>query len=201
MPKTKPFFFGGLDLLDPNDPVYAPYLHPAAYSNPRDWTWDSPSAYSVDGDSTFKPNPRDNFFHLYLQLGVYLDFYLRGNNSLALREQLANNKRGTDPRTELEKLIPEHHRSVFPQLNVSGDWPPTVLLHGTEDAAILIGESKHMQSLLAQAKVPVDLLIIPGEDHGFDLAPDAETRFDSEFTKVLDVLKRHLCASIEARSC
>jgi dipeptidyl aminopeptidase/acylaminoacyl peptidase len=47
------------------------------------------------------------------------------------------------------------------------DFPPTLLLHGTEDTDVPAEESKNMAAALARANVAHELLLLNGIGHGF----------------------------------
>lgn len=144
---------------------------------------------------------------LYLQLGTLLDYLTGEHNpslSAALRESLGSDKPDLEISTgssdkynivneRLKALIPEHHHQLFPQFCINRDWPPTYLVHGTIDTAVLIHDSKHIHSLLQKAGVDVTLDIIEGEEHSFDYKADAEALYGSRtFDSIGQFLKEHL---------
>jgi acetyl esterase/lipase len=49
-----------------------------------------------------------------------------------------------------------------------GDYPPTLLIHGTADQRVPHSMTMRMYRALEQAGVPVDLLLYAGQDHFFD---------------------------------
>ena len=127
---------------------------------------------------------------LYLQLGTYLDYYTGEHEpslSAAMRDSPDTSKES------LRDLIPQRHRNLFPQYNVNSSWPPTYLLHGEDDTAVLVDESKNMHQLLKEAGVDTTLKHIPGQDHYFDImTPNAEDLYGKVFDEVLGFLKSHL---------
>lgn len=123
---------------------------------------------------------------LYLQLGVFIDYYTGQHNP-----SLTNTLRQT-PESNAEDLmcrIPERQRSLFPQFGVDSNWPPTFLLHGTNDTAVPVAESRHMQALLRKAGVPVTLLEFKDKEHSFDYEPEVETVLGEAFDEVAAFLR------------
>jgi len=70
---------------------------------------------------------------------------------------------GHDPLEEKDVLAP-----YCPILNVDAHFPPTLLLHGSEDTDVPVEQSKEMYATLTGAGIEANLLIFPGADHGFD---------------------------------
>ncbi|KAF8651940.1 hypothetical protein AX16_004583 [Volvariella volvacea WC 439] len=237
VPKTQPFL-RGRELLDPQD--FEDYLYPFPHESEnevalkpekrsRRWISDSPLAYHskeyrIPG---YPANPRMLVTRLYLQLGVFLDYWtgefdpsisskLRSVPPTAqddkkgrLREQSTGDGEYMDgDRDKRDKimgacrgLVPEKHHVLFPQLyltstpspsptalnpplaEVKSDfnthWPPTLLIHGSEDSAVRPEESQNLYRLLRKRNIPAELQIIPGMEHSFDLAADAEERHAS----------------------
>ena len=188
-------FFRGRELLNPVDfPEYVyPFkdgiLGPISDSPPAY----HPQTYYIPG---YPANPRMLLARLYLQLGVFIDYYTGQHNpslSNTLRQALST------PESNAEDLmcqIPERQRSLFPQFGVDSNWPPTFLLHGTNDTAVPVAESRHMQALLRKAGVPVVLLEFEGKEHSFDYEPGVETVFGGEFDEVAVFLRRCLLRMI-----
>ncbi|KAF8157501.1 alpha/beta-hydrolase [Pholiota molesta] len=177
--KTKPFFMGR-NLLDPSQ--FQDYIYP--FSNgPIAPTSDIPFVIGIPPTSR-----RFAMAPLYLQLGTYLDFVTGQHEpsfSGALRTVLEDESKNF---SNLEKAIPEKHRRLFPQLAVDASWPPTLLMHGTADTAVLPEESYHFHALVVAAKVRAVLLEIPDVDHLFDFAPDAEEKWGTQFDLTRDFI-------------
>jgi dipeptidyl aminopeptidase/acylaminoacyl peptidase len=96
--------------------------------------------------------------------------YLR-QNGLWTREVT-----GYDAATERRKLDP-----YCPVRNVTPDYPPTLLVHGTEDADVPYDLSAAMAAELARHKVAHELITVRGAGHGLaggdrKLADDARAR-------------------------
>ncbi|KAI6139322.1 alpha/beta-hydrolase [Pisolithus tinctorius] len=189
-PKSEPFF-RGRELLDPQQ--FPSFLYPQ--SSELEFTSDSPPAYHpptyvIPG---YPSNPRMLLGPLYLQLGTYLDYYT-GMHEPSLSAHLrtlpvdATSRLYPDP-----DPIPEQHRRLFPQFGVSSVWPPTCLVHGSSDTAVLIEESRHLRSLLASANVDVVLWEVDGVEHAFDYEPPAEgTSYETLFHGAVKFLADHL---------
>ena len=146
-----------------------------------------PQTYYIPG---YPANPRMFLARLYLQLGVFLDYYTGQHDP-----SLTNTLRQTLGMPEADDLIcqiPEQQRSLFPQFGVDSNWPPTFLLHGTNDTAVPVEESRHIQALLRKAGVPVTLLEFEGKEHSFDCQPEVETLLGGAFDAVASFLRRCL---------
>lgn len=89
---------------------------------------------------------------------------------------------------DLVKAIREKHKRLFPQLAMDASWPPTLLIHGTADAAVLPEELYHFHALLEAAKVRAVLLKIPEVDHLFDFTPDTEEKWSTQFDLTRDFI-------------
>ena len=172
---------------------FAEYVYPFKDGTPEPIS-DSPLAYHpqtyhIPG---YPANPRMLLARLYIQLGVFIDYYTGQHDpslSNALRQTLST------PESNAEDLmcqIPERLRSLFPQFGVDSNWPPTLLLHGTNDTAVPVAESRHLQTLLRKAGVPVVLLEIEGKEHSFDYEADVETILGGVFDEVASFLRRCL---------
>jgi acetyl esterase/lipase len=125
---------------------------------------------------------------LYLQLGVFLDYYTgmhQPSVSKGLREIL---DKGSAESNDFKQAIPEFHRRVIPQIMIDENWPPTMLLHGTADTAVPVEESHHLRGLLDAAGVPVHFMEFDGKEHSFDYETDAEEVWKEQF----DVVKAFL---------
>lgn len=96
---------------------------------------------------------------------------------------------GHDPEKE-----PEAFDQYCPIRNVSRDYPPTLLLHGTKDTDVPFEQSVMMAQELERHGVEHEFIIVPYGVHGFDMAgkgmedPDIAQIFD----RVLAFLDKHL---------
>lgn len=69
---------------------------------------------------------------------------------------------GHDPRDE-----PRWFDAFCPIRNITADYPPTLLIHGTADTDVPCGESVNLAARLAQANVEHELVMLEGIGHGF----------------------------------
>ncbi|KZT12087.1 alpha/beta-hydrolase [Laetiporus sulphureus 93-53] len=184
-------FFRGRELLDPTH--FSEYLYPDCRQlSPIS---DSALAYHPLTSPTpgYPANPRMLLARLYLQLGVFLDYYT-GCHELSLSKMLRSSTAGErkaaqgqedavpdihQPPTGIESVIPREHLPLFPHLNISSSWPPTLLVHGSIDSAILPAESIHLHAMLQDAGVETNLVMIDGMEHSFDYQPGAENTYGS----------------------
>src|SRR5262249_26764684 len=87
----------------------------------------------------------------------------RGRYYLYLRQNGLWTKEGTgfDPATEKAKLDP-----YCPVRNVTAAYPPTMLVHGTEDTDVPYELSANMAKEFERNKVPYELITVRGAGHG-----------------------------------
>lgn len=83
---------------------------------------------------------------------------------------------GFDPASERAKNDP-----YCPVRNLTADYPPLLMIHGTEDTDVPYAESAGMDAALTRLKVPHELITIRGAGHGLAggdkrLAADAHAR-------------------------
>ena len=72
-----------------------------------------------------------------------------------------NEVSGWDPQHEAERFAP-----YMPVKNVTSDYPPTMLIHGTEDTDVPYEQSTMMADELKKHGVECELIGIPGAEHG-----------------------------------
>jgi acetyl esterase/lipase len=107
--------------------------------------------------------------------------YLR-QNGLWTREVT-----GLDPDKDRRQLDP-----YCPVRNVAADYPPTLLIHGTEDTDVPYELSAAMAKELARKRVPHELVTVKGAGHG--LAGGDKQLVDEAHAKALAFIRRHLKA-------
>lgn len=91
---------------------------------------------------------------------------------------------GHDPSTE-----PRWFDAYCPVRNVSAQYPPTVLIHGTADTDVPYEESAKMDEALTRFKVEHKLLTVPGGSHGLHgLDPAVSARI---FMQAMDFAREH----------
>ncbi|KAJ7213878.1 Alpha/Beta hydrolase protein, partial [Mycena pura] len=190
IPKTH-VFFRGREILDPKN--FSEFLYPnCTHLNPIS---ESELAYHPASSPTpgWPANPRMPLTRLYLQLGVMLD-YCTGQHDPSLSARLRPLLESAAPHDSLalqaaaHALVPPALHQLFPQFNVSPQFPPTFLCHGSADSAVLCDESRHMAALLRRAGVSTRLLVIDGAEHSFDYVPDAEALYSSHFDEMPEFL-------------
>jgi acetyl esterase/lipase len=71
---------------------------------------------------------------------------------------------GVNPSTEIVK-------AASPIAYANGDFPPTLLVHGTADTRVPHTMTMRMYQALEEAGVPVELHLYGGQDHFFDQEP------------------------------
>ncbi|MFQ6031084.1 MAG: alpha/beta hydrolase fold domain-containing protein [Dehalococcoidia bacterium] len=58
--------------------------------------------------------------------------------------------------------------AASPVMQISASYPPTLLVHGTSDTRVPHTMTMRIYQALADAGVPADLMLLGGQDHGFD---------------------------------
>ncbi len=97
--------------------------------------------------------------------------------------------------TEVVGIDPVQGRAKFdpfcPVLNVTRDYPPTLLLHGDKDTDVPFQQSVDMARALKQAGVEHQLIPIAEGGHGFDGKTDAPETVKA-FEQVMAFLNKHV---------
>jgi acetyl esterase/lipase len=76
---------------------------------------------------------------------------------------------GHDPDSE-----PKWFDRYCPVRNISGKYPPTLLIHGTADTDVPFEESDNMDKALTRFKVEHEFMTVPGGGHVLSRVPDSE---------------------------
>jgi acetyl esterase/lipase len=94
---------------------------------------------------------------------------------------------GWDPFTEAEKFFP-----YMPVKNVTHDYPPTMLIHGTNDTDVPYEQSLMMAEEFKKHNVEHEFITIPGAEHGLrDGDPKlVDTAYDSAFKYIDHFMKK-----------
>ena len=90
--------------------------------------------------------------------------------------------------TRAREVIGEKNIGLFPQFGVTENWPPTLIVHGSEDSQVPVLESKHLTERLKAVGVESELVVVEGQGHTFDYTSDAEREFERLFDRVAMVL-------------
>jgi acetyl esterase/lipase len=91
---------------------------------------------------------------------------------------------GWDPDRETEQFYP-----YMPVQNVTAEYPPTLLIHGTEDTDVPYEQSAMMAQQFKEHGVEHRLITVPGGEHG--LGGGDPNRIDAAYQSALDFMKRH----------
>jgi acetyl esterase/lipase len=94
---------------------------------------------------------------------------------------------GFDPDKEARKLDP-----YCPVRNVNADYPPTMLVHGTEDTDVPYEQSAAMAKELARKTVMHELVTVRGAGHG--LSGGDRNLVEEAHAKALSFIRQHLKA-------
>ena len=92
---------------------------------------------------------------------------------------------GWDPHEEAQKFFP-----FMPIHNVTESYPPTMLIHGTEDTDVPYEQSLMMAKLLEKYGIYHQLVTIPGGEHGLK-GGDPEL-IDAAYQDALDFVNRYM---------
>ena len=92
---------------------------------------------------------------------------------------------GFDPASERQKIDP-----YCPVRNISADYPPTLLIHGTVDTDVPYELSAAMDKALTEHKVPHELVTVEGAGHG--LAGGDKKLIEAANSKAHDFIRRYL---------
>ena len=92
---------------------------------------------------------------------------------------------GFDPATQRQELDP-----YCPVRNVTSEYPPTMLIHGTEDTDVPYALAVNMAAALARDKVSHQLVTVQGAGHGLS-GGDPKERVKAH-QRALDFVKRYL---------
>ena len=92
---------------------------------------------------------------------------------------------GWDPHSEPEKFFP-----FMPIKNVSTNYPPTLMVHGTSDTDVPFEQSILMQQQFLKHGVEHELVTIKNGEHGLS-GGDAQ-QIDAAYKSVLEFVKKHM---------
>jgi acetyl esterase/lipase len=92
---------------------------------------------------------------------------------------------GWDPHAEAEKFFP-----YMPLKNVTADYPPTLLIHGTADTDVPYENAVLMAEQFKKHGVPHELITIEGGEHG--LRGGDPQKIDAAYATAIAFIKRRL---------
>jgi acetyl esterase/lipase len=147
------------------------YSRPDAFYRRQPLVSEAEARAAVGTKAVAEPPGRNNRFRFYL--------YCR-QNGLWPKEVS-----GHDPDSE-----PKAFDRFCPLRNVTAQYPPTLLIHGTNDTDVPYEQSVLMDRELARHGVAHELISVPGAGHGLG-GVDA-TRVAEIHKRTIDFLKRHL---------
>ena len=194
-PKTKPWI-PGRGLVDPSD--FTEFIFPQSASLPI--TTESPLEYYPPTHATpgLPATKRMYLTRLYYQLGQWLDYYT-GDHTLSERLRQLRSSPPSGPElpstidlTKAREVIGEKNIGLFPQFGVTENWPRTLFVHGSKDAQVKLDESKHLAEKLKANGVESELIMVDGQGHTFDYAPNAEGKFGKLFDRATKFLVQSL---------
>jgi dipeptidyl aminopeptidase/acylaminoacyl peptidase len=80
----------------------------------------------------------------------------------------------------------ERARAASPIAHVHEGFPPTLLLHGTQDRMVHHSASERMLAALRDVRAPADLHLFHGHTHGFAALPSVRAAIANEVAFFLD---------------
>jgi acetyl esterase/lipase len=86
---------------------------------------------------------------------------------------------------------PQFFHKFTPLLNITQDFPPTLLLHGDSDTDVPYQQSILLATALSQSKVDYKLITIPNGEHVFDEDTNS-IKVKEVFMEVISFLNKHL---------
>lgn len=100
-----------------------------------------------------------------------------------------NEVAGHDPESEPDVFVP-----WCPEKNVTGEYPPTLLLHGDKDTDVPYDLSVKMAKILEEAGVEHELITLSGGGHAFDLGEEGISKVEVApvFEVAVDFFKEKL---------
>ena len=84
--------------------------------------------------------------------------------------------------------------AASPISRVSASYPPVLLVHGTSDRRVPHSLTQRMYQALEEAGVPTDLMLLAGQDHGFDAEPQF---YESIADAIARLISRYVAAPAE----
>ena len=101
-------------------------------------------------------------------------------------DQATERSKGAIPLVALANGDAETARLASPVHHVTPQFPPTLLVHGTNDATVPVSASVRMYEELVAAGVPADLHLYAEQPHAFDAQPSFGRQVAAEMLLFLD---------------
>lgn len=117
--------------------------------------------------------------------GKFLDF-LTGDQTLSERLSEVDDYHARAAMVEnCEKV-----KYLFPQIWIDKSFPPSIIIHGDEDRAINIDESRRLVDKLNECEVPCTFLVAEGKGHQFEerASPEVYVKFVKPVVQFLNKL-------------
>ena len=95
---------------------------------------------------------------------------------------------GFDPHSESKKFLPYE-----PVRNVTKDYPPTILIHGTKDTDVPYKQSTLMAEQFKRHKVPHRLVTVKNAGHG--LAGGKAGEIEAAYEEAVRYITKHVPGS------
>ena len=146
----------------------SPYHGDAASLMPRDQRLKAIGGKVLTGTDATTQKPRGDHYRWLRQTGRWV-------------EEIS----GFDPATEQRKLDP-----YCPVRNITPEYPPILMIHGTEDRDVPYEQSADMAKELARHNVAHELITIPGGGHG--LGGGDKELIGKAHARALAFVKEHL---------
>lgn len=92
---------------------------------------------------------------------------------------------------------PDNLQPIDPVLNVTSEWPPVAIVHGTADKMVLMRVSKELESRLLAQGVETEFIEVEGEPHTFAGSMKKGSKTWDTQRKGFDFLERIIARSYD----
>eukprot|EP00330_Aristerostoma_sp_ATCC50986_P013953 CAMPEP_0114599480 /NCGR_PEP_ID=MMETSP0125-20121206/22016_1 /TAXON_ID=485358 ORGANISM="Aristerostoma sp., Strain ATCC 50986" /NCGR_SAMPLE_ID=MMETSP0125 /ASSEMBLY_ACC=CAM_ASM_000245 /LENGTH=118 /DNA_ID=CAMNT_0001806585 /DNA_START=511 /DNA_END=867 /DNA_ORIENTATION=+ len=104
-----------------------------------------------------------------------------------------------DPEANDEDIL-DVLRQYSAVLHVDEDYPPTCLLHGTDDTVVPYSESEDLAAILDENDIDFELITIDGAEHGFNGDLSGE-EFEEYIRPAFDFVERYITTLENGEVC
>lgn len=122
------------------------------------WNWNSPERADTS------PGTRAFLSNMASLSGTRLDF-LTGKTGLCSTIRSAFT---ADNTVDISTLIPDDVKILFPELQITGTFPPSFIVHGTGDKSVLVRESEKTARDLMRCGVECTVVLVKNWGHGYN---------------------------------